>query len=109
MLKTISEWWQGYPSRSPKWAAFRRGFLKTHRTCAACGTRDKLEVHHILPFHLYPNFELSPENCITLCSTGSGCHLTWGHLQDWKSWNPRVTEDSKNYLLRVQTRPFMKE
>ena len=109
MLSYIKEVLFGEKARSPEWPKFRREFLKKNPTCAACGTKNKLEVHHILPFHVYPNLELSENNCITLCNTGGGCHITFGHLQDWDSWNIHVQEDAKNYLLRVQTRPFMRK
>lgn len=109
MLSYLKEVLFGEKHRSPKWSQFRKEFLKKHPACEACGTTSKLDVHHILPFHVYPNLELSEGNCIVLCRTGGSCHLTFGHLQDWESWNTRVREDAAQYLLRVQTRPFMKK
>ncbi len=106
MFKTITEWIQGKPARSSKWASFRKAFLARNRTCAGCGTSVKLEVHHINPYHIRPDLELVEENCIVLCDGGGSCHLSLGHLQDWESWNPTVRKDAKDYLQKVQTRPF---
>lgn len=109
MLAYIGEFLFGAKARDHRWPKFRAEFLKKHPTCAACGTTSKLDVHHIQPFHVYPHLELSEENCIVLCRTGGSCHITFGHLQDWTSWNIHVREDAAQYLHRVQTRPFMKK
>jgi len=98
---------QDKPARSPKWAKFRREFLKRNPACAGCGTKTKLEVHHIRPYHLFPNLELDENNCVVLCDQSSGsCHLVLGHLKDWTSWNESVLEDAKIYYQKVQTRPY---
>lgn len=52
-----------------------------------CGGRDRLEVHHIRPFHLYPALELDPANFVTLCEALRECHLQVGHLGNWFDWN----------------------
>ena len=109
MLKQITEWLQGAPPRSSQWPAFRKAFLKKNKSCAACGTTSKLEVHHILPYHEFPGMELQEMNCITLCGTGGGCHITFGHLQNWKSWNVHVRQDAEEYLKKVQNRPMSKD
>ncbi|GCE16544.1 HNH endonuclease [Dictyobacter kobayashii] len=64
-----------------------------------CGHRGKgLQVHHIKPFHLYPELELDPNNLITLCEIrGRTHHLLIGHLDDWESYNIRVRADTKRY------------
>ena len=92
----------GLPARSPKWDRFRDAHIKANPTCAACGSRTKLEAHHILPFHLRPDLELVPSNILTLCENGPNCHLTFGHLRDWKQYNPHVIEDSALYLSRLK-------
>ena len=65
----------------------------------ACGGEEKLEVHHIAPFHRWPELELAPGNLITLCEKpGRDCHFTWGHFHNWKLWNPVVRQDAAMYL-----------
>ena len=86
--------------RSPKWPAVRAAHLKANPTCAACGGRDALEVHHIEPFHVRPERELDPRNLLTLC--GDPCHLVHGHLMSWLRWSPTVVEDVRAYRLRME-------
>lgn len=84
-------------TRSPKWATVREAHLKVNPACRACGQRDKLNVHHIRPFHLFPELELEPTNLVTLCEDGPSnlnCHLVFGHGGNWTWYNPRVLEIS---------------
>jgi len=93
----------GYEAqRSQKWPAFRDQWLKSHNCCSACGRSDDLEVHHIVPFHLDQTLECEESNVITLCRDD---HFTFGHLKDWKSWNPTVIKDCSSYLKKVLSRP----
>jgi 5-methylcytosine-specific restriction enzyme A len=97
--------------RSPKWEGVRKKFLAKNPVCAACGETKSLEVHHIKPFHLHPEFELDETNLITLCevaSNGVVCHMNVGHNGDYKSWNVDVVVDAKRMLYRVQNRPYEK-
>lgn len=58
-----------------------------------CNGTASVEVHHILPFHLFPEFELSPENLLTLCESkkyGVNCHLFFGHLGNYRTYNRSV-------------------
>lgn len=89
--------------RSPKWGSVRKQHLKDNNFCAACGRNKKLEVHHIEPVHLNPERELDPSNLITLCD--DPCHLLFGHLMDYKSWNKDVINDCKVYLHKVKNKP----
>lgn len=86
--------------RSRKWPSLRKSFLRSHPTCAACGHTSDLEVHHIQPFHENPELELDPTNLITLCDRPGrdNCHLTVGHLNNFKSKNPNVREDAATLL-----------
>lgn len=96
----------GDNARSPRWPAVRAEHLAKFPTCAACGTREHLEVHHKQPFHLHPDLELEPTNLITLCESPShNCHEIFGHLLDWKSFNRMVEMDAAVYLRKVQNRP----
>lgn len=80
--------------RSPKWNHVRDEHLESHNECAACGSKWKLQVHHIRPFHLHPELELDPQNLITLCMSEEwDCHLSLGHGGSFHSYNPHVVED----------------
>lgn len=91
--------------RSPKWRACRAAYLKLHPTCAACGGRDHLNVHHVHPYHVRPDLELDPTNLVTLCEDGGNCHLMLGHLKNWSSWNTNVRFDASKFLMKVTSRP----
>jgi len=103
--KTIEEFLGGYPRRSSKWPAVRKEWLKSNPRCAACGAKNALEVHHIQPYHLFPSLELVAANLITLCEGAGNCHLMFGHLGNWKSYNRDVKLDSADFLRKVVTRP----
>ena len=89
--------------RSTYWSRARRRHLKKHGTCAACGRTTKLEVHHIRPFKDYPELELNPENLITLCANGTRCHISFGHLGNFKRSNKHVVLDSAQFYYRVHS------
>lgn len=84
--------------RSPHWPATRHHFLNKFPTCAACGTKEHLDVHHVHPFHLHPELELDEKNLITLCMDND-CHLLIGHGGNFKAYNPTVKEDA-NFVLQ---------
>lgn len=91
--------------RSNHWPTVRKHFVEANPTCAACGGKDKIEVHHKQPFHLKPELELDPTNLISLCesnSYGIVCHLTIGHLGNYKNVNPDVVEDASNMLKKLR-------
>ena len=92
--------------RSKYWPKVRKAHLKKHPYCAACGRKKKLEVHHIIPFKKAPELELDQKNLITLCSHATECHLSIGHLGDFKAYNPNVVEDSKIFLEKVKNRKY---
>ena len=85
--------------RSPKWPAVRAAHLKANPTCAACGGKDALEVHHIQPFHLRPELELDPRNLLTVCA--DPCDLVHGHLMAWARFNPTVVADTAAYRAKL--------
>jgi len=78
--------------RSPRWAKVRADFLESHPRCECCGGSRLLNVHHVKPFHAFPNLELEPSNLITLCEGANGlnCHFWAGHCGNWAAWNERV-------------------
>lgn len=113
MAKEGGKWWQRLAgwltrpnplqgARSPKWSAFRDRFLQANRECVACGTNEQLEAHHVIPFQLRKDLELSEKNLIALCRT---CHLYFGHLKDWSSWNEAVRNDAAVYRSKIRARP----
>jgi 5-methylcytosine-specific restriction enzyme A len=91
--------------RSNKWPKVRAAHLRDYPTCAVCGRKELLNVHHIQPFHLYPELELDPFNLLTLCEGATtNCHFRWGHLDDWSSWNPFVRTDAALWLAKIRQR-----
>lgn len=91
--------------RSPKWSKVRKEHLKNNPRCRGCNSQSDLEVHHIEPVHINPEKELDPSNLITLC--GRHCHITIGHLMDYKSWNINVVNDAAVYLNKIRNRPYL--
>lgn len=93
--------------RSPQWRKVRAQHLKDYPKCEACGGTDNLEVHHVKPFHMYPELELTPSNHITLCEQkGKLCHYFWGHLNlSWSTWNTHVRDDVKLWCERQAQAP----
>src|SRR3990167_6514861 len=87
-------------SRSPQWASFRKKHIKDK--CEICGRNKELQLHHFLPVHLFPAQELNPENVYTLCRD---CHLSFGHLFSFYSYNPYLKEDIKLWKERIAKRP----
>lgn len=85
--------------RAGRWDTVRDAHVKGQPACAVCGTKSGVEVHHVRPYHLFPELELDPTNLITLCREH---HLWWGHLGDFKSWNPEV----RRWIDRRLSRPY---
>lgn len=90
--------------RSGKWPAVRKKHLAAHPACEVCGTKEGIEVHHVLPYQDHPELELDPGNLLTLCEK-HGCHLAWGHFFNFSSYNPNVRADSARMKARVANRP----
>ena len=91
--------------RSGKWPALRKHHLEMHPTCAVCGGKKFLEVHHIQDFHVHPELELDPENLITLCEHPYfNDHLRYGHLGDYKCINDNVVKDTKTWHEKLANR-----
>ena len=84
--------------RSNHWPTVEKHFREAHPTCAACGGNKRLNIHHIKPFHIFPQLELDPTNLITLCMGTKECHLRLGHLGDFKFWNPNIIKDADETL-----------
>jgi len=91
-----------FSKRSNKWPKIRRYFLKNNPHCVVCGKKHFLDIHHIVPFHVDPSKELDLKNLITLCKR---CHLLFGHLGWWRSWNENVKKDAKEWNKKFSKRP----
>lgn len=51
-----------------------------------------------------PERELDPSNLITLCS--NSCHIMFGHLMDFKSYNVKIKEDCAEWTTKIVDRPY---
>lgn len=98
--------------RSSHWPALRQQWLRDHPTCAACGGKKNLEVHHKIPVHVARSMELDPDNLITLCEwkplatmadvkDKPHCHLDVGHLGNWFSYNKNVEKNAHDLLMKT--------
>lgn len=95
-------------ARSSHWPIVRKAFLARNPTCAVCGGTAKLEAHHIRPFHLDSSLELNEANLIALCENkkdGINCHLAFGHLGNFKSFNVNVVADAAEWNEKITSRP----
>jgi hypothetical protein len=110
LITHLHDVWQGKTTwsvtRSDKWPEVRAAHLKLFPNCTVCGGTKNIQVHHMQPFHLHPELELDPTNLITLCEDpGHNCHLTFGHLDSFQSWNPNVVADSAQWNQKITARP----
>ncbi len=73
--------------RASEWVYVRNEFVRRHPRCEACGGSYNLNVHHIKPFHLYPELELDEDNLITLCRWHiKSCSVSISYLKSF-NWN----------------------
>lgn len=90
--------------RSSKWREVRREHLKANPACEICGLKIKIEVHHVIPFHLAPDLELDPGNLMTLCENkkyGINCHLLIGHVGNYRNINASVRVDAATWKFKL--------
>lgn len=93
--------------RSKSWRLIRKIWLEENPTCCICGSKEKLEVHHIVPFHVDPSKELDMNNLATVCERkkfGINCHLLVGHLGNYKRYNPNF-RSSASFIRRWLVKP----
>lgn len=106
MRADIPEWDTLAPlmaPRSGKWSTVEHQFKEKHPACEACGTKILVAVHHVKPFHLFPEDELEESNLISLCAPH---HLLFGHLMNWRAWNPHVRTDVALWKEKIARRPL---
>lgn len=87
--------------RSPQWRAVAKAAVAAHPFCAVCKCRTELQVHHVKPFHLFPELELDRGNLVVMCRPH---HFLFGHLCDWRSVNPNVRADVAVWSDRLARR-----
>lgn len=93
--------------RSKDWPAIRRQHLAEHPACAVCESTRKVEVHHLVPFHLAPDLELEPTNLLTLCENkryGINCHLLIGHVGNYRRVNVVAELDAIVWNSKIKGR-----
>lgn len=83
--------------RSVHWHYIRDQFIEDNPYCEACGSSEKLQVHHIIPFSNRPDLELVDSNLIVLCMSINECHFLLGHGGSFKTYNPHVSQDARNF------------
>ena len=91
--------------RSSKWRKVRKVHLKVNPTCAICESKKRVEVHHIIPFHLAQDQELEPDNLVSLCQNkkyGIHCHLLVGHLGNYKRINLNCKLDIITWHIKLK-------
>lgn len=78
--------------RSSEWKKKRLDWIAKNSRCVCCLKRINLNVHHIKPFHLFPELELEDSNLITLCEGGPiNCHYLAGHCGiSWTAYSQNV-------------------
>ena len=92
--------------RSTHWPKVREAHLHQQPDCQVCGVTKNVTVHHLQPFHLFPSLELDPLNLITLCEgPGVNCHLLFGHLNNFSSYNVDCLEDAEAWREKIEQRP----
>ncbi len=97
MLQLARDYLAGKPlaRRSARWPVVRAEWLRDHPVCAACGGSEHLNVHHIQPYHLFPERELDLHNLVTLCERPTwNCHLIVGHCGNWRDYRRDVLESA---------------
>jgi hypothetical protein len=83
-----------------KWRKVRNEFVHDAQPCCQlCGYQKKLEVHHALPWHQFPDLRYMADNLITLCDA---CHFRFGHHHNWKKYNSFIFSLAK----QVQSMAF---
>ena len=84
--------------RHKDWDRESRAWALSH-PCAVTGSTEGIEVHHIRPFHLFPELEMDPANWISLIRPW---HLYLGHVGNWSNWNPNVREDAERFRRMIE-------
>ena len=88
------------------WRKLRKHIIEKEGCCAMCGYTKKLEGHHILPRHLYPQYALVEQNILILCDD---CHFHIGHWCNYKKYNPSIKSLAiRSTIARTQNKGEVK-
>jgi len=108
MLNHLVDVYQGKTTfkkkRSKEWSRVRNEYLEQYPTCECCGGDKKLQVHHIVPFHVEPSLELLETNLMTLCTRkkyGINCHLLIGHFGNFRKYNHAPEYDAETWFEKI--------
>lgn len=85
--------------RHPQWER-ESSLWKRDHPCAVTGETESGTVHHIRPFHLFPESKMDPANWITL---RADWHFYLGHAGNWSNWNPSVKDDAERFRRLVES------
>lgn len=72
---------------SEGWKMVSRAVRRRDKKCRLCESANRLEIHHITPFHAAPLLALEQSNLILLCCD---CHIKV--QRNWKRWRHRLEE-----------------
>lgn len=91
--------------RSPHWGKFKKAYFKKYgKACEVCGRKSFVQLHHVIPFHVRPDLELMEWNVVGLCEPPHKvrkCHLIYGHLGDWRWFDPDVKEVAASVKKKI--------
>lgn len=88
----------GGKPRSPQWPKVEAEHKRKENSCRCCGTRNNLQVHHIKPYHKFPELELEDSNLMTVCQN---CHFVICHENNWGNWVVDVEDQVQIHRVRV--------
>lgn len=93
--------------RSGRWNKVRDDYFADHPHCAfrGCKCDGPFAVHHIKPYHLYPELELDPNNLITVCAGGPHSpnhHLYVAHDGNYSTYNPDAVQQLADGVYPVR-------
>jgi hypothetical protein len=92
--------------RASQWRRVREKHLEKEPACVACGRKENVIVHHILPVSIAPELELAENNLVTLCA--APCHIVFGHFFSYHCYNRDVRKMAQQYYVKLMQRKCQK-
>ena len=89
-------------ARDSRWNDLRNDFARQNPACQICGSKKKLQIHHILPVWKFPKEELDWKNLCALCDKH---HFYFAHLGSYRSWNDTIRTDIDVWKRKIENRP----
>ena len=97
--------WAEHPATAYEISKAKKAYREDNPTCELCGAKRSLlqgravDVHHILPVHVHPEYASNRSNLLSLCRR----HHWWvGHCGvSWKTYNPYVDKLIEDILVKV--------